>query len=124
MRILTITLLAGLASLSMMILFSGQSLAQSGPVLAPFLAAGTTASLGLGDAASVPFLLVKGGHGHGMHGGHFRGGFLWGYPGYGLYGSYPGYGYSGSYLDTPTRTCVWNGYEYSCYNFPNETYVY
>lgn len=128
MRLVNITLLVGLVSLAMTVLFSGQTLAQQDLVVGPYLAAGTTAALALGDNASVPVLTVKGGKGHG-HGGGFRGGFfLGGYPGrgYGWYGGYPsGYGYTGSYLDTPDRSCVWNGYQYRCYVFPSgDSYLY
>lgn len=74
-----------------------------------------------GTGASVPVIQVdkKGG-------GHHKGGFRWGFYGGrpGWYGGYYSpYGYQGgSYLDTPTRTCVWNGYEYKCYEFEDETY--
>jgi|GEM_PF-2913138 len=73
------------------------------------------------DRAPLPALQVKGNHGN-----HFRGGsWGWSYGGWpgGWYGGsgYP-YGYSGgSYLDTPTRTCVWNGYEYKCYTFNSDS---
>jgi hypothetical protein len=128
MRILIIILLAGLVSLAMAALLAGNTLAQQDLVVAPYLAAGTAAIFALGNDASVPVLTVKvgkGGKGHGR----FRGGFfLGGYPGwgYGWYGGYPfGYGYSGSYLDTPTRTCTWNGYEYRCWEFPSgDSYLY
>jgi hypothetical protein len=116
-------LLAGLASLAMAALFSTSALAQQDLVVAPYLA-GTAAVFALGDNTSAQILPVhKFGGGKG-----FRGGFYLGYPGwgYGWYGGYPGgYGYSGSYLDTPTRSCVWNGYQYRCYNFPSgESYLY
>jgi hypothetical protein len=59
-------------------------------------------------------MLVKKGQGSSHRG--FRGGFFW--------GGYPGYGYSGNYPleynTSPSKTCVWNGYEYTCYNFPSE----
>lgn len=72
-----------------------------------------------GNSAPLPALQVKG-----YHGSNFRGG-TWGWsfggwPG-GYWGSSYPYNYNGgSYLDTPNRTCVWNGYEYKCYTFEPE----
>jgi len=87
-----------------------QTAAGAGPVI---MAAGTE--------APVPVIQV-----HKKGGGHKGGGFRWGFYGGGpsWYGGYYSpYGYQGgSYLDTPTRTCVWNGYEYKCYEFEDETY--
>jgi hypothetical protein len=72
-----------------------------------------------GSSASAPVLQVKG-----NYGGHFKGGgWGWSYGWPGWYGGsgYPYRSYGGSYLDTPNKTCVWNGYEYKCYTFsPNE----
>ena len=85
--------------------------------------AAVPALLASASAGSVPAIQVKGGHGHGR----FRGGIGLGFwPGwYGSYGYNWPYGYyGGSYLDTPSRTCVWNGYEYTCYNFPSDQYLY
>lgn len=75
-----------------------------------------------GNGSQVPVILAKkGGHGHGQFKSGFRGWYGWGPGWYGGYGySYPYGYYGGSYLDTPTRTCVWNGYEYTCYTFPDE----
>ncbi len=128
MRILITIMLTGLLSLAMAAIFAGNTLAQQNLAIAPYLAGGTAAVFTLGDNASVPVLPVfKGGHGHrGFHRG-FRGGFFLGYPGwgYGGYGGYPYGSYTGSYLDTPTRSCVWNGYEYRCYNFQTgDSYLY
>ncbi|HMK34697.1 MAG TPA: hypothetical protein VK463_06505 [Desulfomonilaceae bacterium] len=59
---------------------------------------------------------------HGHHGGFraFRGGFggYWpGYYGYGYYGgSYPGYSDGYGYYNEGNQVCVWNGYNYQCYN--------
>ncbi|MBI4964581.1 MAG: hypothetical protein HY913_14985 [Desulfomonile tiedjei] len=124
MRRLGIILLAGLLSLTITVLFSGQSLADQ----SSGLGLGATAVFALGSEASVPVLQVhKFGGGSGFRGGLYFGGFPG--RGYGWYGGYPsgysGYGYSGSYLDTPTKTCVWNGYKYRCYNFQSgDSYLY
>ena len=51
----------------------------------------------------------------------FRSGFwIGGYPAYRSWGSYPL-----EYNTSPSTTCVWSGYEYTCYNFPSERmYLY
>jgi hypothetical protein len=82
--------------------------------------AAVPALLAVGNDAPVPIIQVH----KFKNGGNFRGGFGWGWSGwpglYGGYGSWPYGNYGGSYLDSPTRTCVWNGYEYKCYNFPSD----
>jgi hypothetical protein len=75
-----------------------------------------SATSGLSGPNSVTILPVKGGH----HGGGFRGGLGFYGGGYG-YGPYR-YGYGSSYGDSygtyqeGNNTCVWNGYNYRCYN--------
>ncbi len=124
MKLLNITLLAGLASLAMVAFFATSTFAQQEVVVNPYLATATKAIFSSGDNAPGPTVLpVKGGVHFGFGGGYgrFHGGFFRGSYrglGYGWYGGYPGwYGSSGSYLDTPTRSCVWNGYKYRCDDF-------
>ena len=82
----------------------------------------------IGVATSGPFSLAKGGFGH--HGGF---GFGRGFGFYGGWGWPGGYGYSGygsgyyNYPNSGTRavpgqTCVWSGYQWTCYNFDNNYY--
>jgi hypothetical protein len=124
MRYLELTMLA-LATVALAALVPGNGWAQPAFGDPQALVAAVPALLAAGNEASVPVIQVHKYKG----GGHFRSGFGWGWSG-GWPGSYGGYGrwpygyYGGSYLDTPTRTCVWNGYEYTCYNFPSDTYTY
>jgi hypothetical protein len=52
--------------------------------------------------------------GHHRHWGGWGGYYGGYYPGYSGYYSYPNYG---GYSYSPSTTCVWNGYQYTCYNF-------
>jgi hypothetical protein len=72
---------------------------------------------GLSGANSPTIILVKGGGGH--HGSGFRGGlgFYGGFSGPYGYGYGPNYGADGyGYYEEGNNTCVWNGYNYRCYN--------
>jgi len=78
---------------------------------------------GFSGANSATVLPVKGGH----HGGGFRGGlgFYGGGYGYGPYGSgygpyYGGDGYG--FYQEGNSTCVWNGYNYRCFNSNKDIY--
>jgi hypothetical protein len=112
MRYTTIMLSLGLAAVAIVVLGVGPTSAQSTSGASPFLASTSVGDSVIGNGAPEPFMLVKKGQGSGHRG--FRGAFFWGgYPGYG--GSYPL-----EYNTSPSTTCVWNGYQYTCYNFPSE----
>lgn len=69
-------------------------------------------------------LTAHGGHGGGHGGGAWigsggwYGGSGWRHGGTGFYGYSSPYSYydSGSYYTSPDRTCVWDGYQYTCYD--------
>ncbi len=119
MRYTTIMLSLALATVVIMVLGVGPTSAQSTSGTSPFLASTSVGDSVIGNGAPGPFMLVhkKGGFGHRG----FRSGFwIGGYPGYRYWGSYPL-----EFNTSPSTTCVWNGYEYACYNFPSERmYVY
>ncbi len=115
MRYTTIMLSLGLAAVAIVVLGVGPTSAQSTSGASPFLASTSVGDSVIGNGAPGPFMLVMKGHGSGHRG--FRGGFfLGGYPGYGYWGSYPL-----EYNTSPSTTCVWNGYQYTCYTFPSDT---
>jgi hypothetical protein len=119
MRFTTIMLSLGLAAVAIAVLGVGPISAQSTSGTSPFLASESVGDSVIGTGAPGPFTLVhkKGGFGHRG----FRSG-LWigGYPAYRSWGSYPL-----EYNTSPSTTCVWNGYQYTCYNFPSEQmYLY
>jgi hypothetical protein len=110
MRKTTLMVIVGTVALLTLPLYGGVASAQM-----------YSSASAIGVSSSVPFSLVKGGFGHG--GFHFGLGFG-GWPYYG--GGYP-YGYGGYYYDYPNggtrtepgKTCVWSGYEWTCYKFNN-----
>ncbi|MGO9571707.1 MAG: hypothetical protein ACLP5H_29630 [Desulfomonilaceae bacterium] len=115
MRYSTIMLSLGLAAVAIMVLGVGPTSAQSTSGTSLYLASTSIGDSVVGNAQLGPFMLVMKGHGFGHRG--FRGGlFLGGYPGYGYWGSYPL-----EYNTSPSTSCVWNGYSYTCYNFPSDT---
>lgn len=80
--------------------------------LSPAVAAST-----LVGASIVP-IHMNGGHGSHMGSSKHMGfNHNWQYRNYGRWG-YPGYLDSGTYQDG-NKTCVWNGYQYNCYLFPD-----
>ena len=114
MRYTTIMLSLGLAAVAIVVLGVGPTSAQSTSGTSPFLASTSVGDSVIGSGAPGPFMLVKKGHGSGHRG--FRSGFwIGGYPAYRSWGSYPL-----EYNTSPSTTCVWSGYEYTCYNFPSE----
>ncbi len=118
MRYTAIILPLGLAAAVIMVLGVGPVFAQSGSGAFPLLASTSIVDSVVGGGAFVPTMPVIRGHG----GRGFRSGFWWGgYPGYGYWGS----SYPYEINTNPSQTCVWNGYNYNCYNFPSERlYVY
>jgi hypothetical protein len=115
MRYTTIMLSLSLAAVAIVVIGVGPTSAQSTSGTSPFLASTSIGDSVIGNGAAGPFMLVKKGHGSGHRG--FRSGF-WiggGYPAYRYWGSYPL-----EYNTSPSTTCVWSGYEYTCYNFPSE----
>ncbi len=119
MRALFIMLAVGMTALL-------SSVVLSGPVYADQISVNTFATLGAGVGQHSPeIMLVKRGGaafygGIGPYGfGYGRGGFYGGfYPGGSLYlGPYSDYGFNDGegYYTEGNKTCVWNGYEYSCY---------
>jgi len=110
-------MIVGSMALLIPALYWGVVSAQSVSGTAPYAPAYLVGQLGIGAAAAGPFMVAKGGH-HG--GGNFRfyggrgfyGGSYYPYGGYPFYGDND-YSYDDSYV--PTKTCVWNGYEYKCY---------
>jgi hypothetical protein len=117
MRYATIMLSLGLAAAAIVVLGVGPTSAQSTSGTSPFLASSAIGDSVIGGGSPGPFMLVKKGHGM-VHRGFRSGLFFGGYPGY--WGSYPL-----EYNTSPSSTCVWNGYQYTCYNFPSERmYLY
>lgn len=118
MRYTTIMLSLGLAAVTIMVLGVGPTFAQSNSGVSSLFASTSIGDSVIGGGASGPFMLVMRGHRSGNRG--FRSGFWWGgFPryGYNYWGSYPL-----EYNSSPSSTCVWNGYEYTCYNFPSERF--
>jgi hypothetical protein len=116
MRTMTLSVIVGMTALMMLAPFWGVASAQI-----------NSGAAAIGVATSGPFSLVKhGGFGFGMGFGGFRGGWGWPYGGYG----YSGYG--SGYLDYPNsgtrtepgQTCVWSGYQWTCYKFNNNYGAY
>ena len=113
MRKTTIMFAVGLTALSILAVYSGVASAQQDVVTSPYLLST------IGTDTVAPFLLVRGGHGHGDLGFRFYGGWpLYGgyYSGYGDYYDYPGYGTRRE----PYQTCVFTGYNWKCYNFQGD----
>jgi|GEM_PF-6435510 len=119
MRTIALSVIVGMTALMMLAPYSGVASAQ--------INSGVAA---IGVATGGPFSLVKGGFGHGGfgfgRGFGFYGGWGWPYGGYG----YSGYG-SGFYdypnsgtRREPGKTCVWSGYEWTCYKFDNNYRYY
>ncbi len=107
MKKIILSVAIGMTALMIMAFYSGTASAQ--------MNAGITA---IGAATPGPFSLVR-------HGGGFRGGFGFGFPGWSWGGGWPYGGYYGSgYYDvpnygtrtTPSQTCVWSGYQWRCYD--------
>lgn len=117
MRYSMIILSLALATVAIMVIGVGPTSAQSTSGTSPLLASSSVGDSVVGTGAAGPFMLVKKGHKFVNRG--FRSGFwIGGYPGY--WGSYPL-----EYNTSPSTTCVWNGYDYTCYNFPSERmYLY
>lgn len=73
----------------------------------------------VGTSGSIPVQLVKHGYGGGAYFG--GGGIYFGQGAYGggwdwYNGSYSNYPYGGQgYYEQGNKTCVWNGYQYTCY---------
>ncbi|MGB6064094.1 MAG: hypothetical protein WBG50_04765 [Desulfomonilaceae bacterium] len=120
MRYTAIMLSIGLATAAIVALSVGPSYAQSTTGTPAFLASAAIGGSAIGTAAAGPFMLAFARHGGAFRGGFYRGGRFgrgfyggfYGYPGYSYYGGYPEY-----YDTTPSQSCVWNGYSYTCYNF-------
>ncbi len=116
MRKMIIATIIGVTALAVLVIITGSVLAQQTGTILPEGQDVNVQSLVSGTTPPASVLLVRG-RGHGGHGGHrgFRPGFglFLGFGGLGgYYGSYP-YGYSGS----PSEPyCVWNGYQYRCYD--------
>jgi len=111
-----------IVAVGMTALLSGVVL--SGPAHADELYGTTFSLLGPGPAQTTPEIMqvksdvsIYGGVGpYGF--GYGRRGFYGGvYPGGTYFGPYGGYGYGDGegYYTEGRKTCVWNGYEYSCY---------
>ena len=114
MKYTTIMLSAGLAVA--LILALGAASASAQPPSGSFpVAAVVHTSGGSGDAGH--FILTGGRHRGRSHRAFrgFRSSLFLGYPGYSYYGTY-----IPEYSPNPSTTCVWNGYEYKCYNFLDE----
>jgi len=120
MRYATFMLSVGLAAMAIVALGVGPTSAESTSGAAPFLASGSMVDTVIGSGSSGLVVPVhKKGFSKGFGHRGFRGGFYWGYPGYSFYGGYPL-----EYNPSPSTTCVWNGYQYTCYNFPSESSSY
>lgn len=92
-----------------------------------FAGQSTSSSSGVLAASSTPtFELIRGGHGGVGHGGGawigsggWYGGHGWRHGGTGFYAYSSPYSYydSGDYYTSPDQSCVWDGYQYTCYNW-------
>jgi hypothetical protein len=109
----------GITALALLAIFAGSVSAQQTGATLPAAQDVNVQSLvsGITPFASVVPVHFKGGGGwHGRAGSGF--GLYLGYGGLGgyYYGGYP-YGYGSGYSVTPSEpVCVWNGYQYRCYD--------
>jgi hypothetical protein len=116
MKYTTIMLSLGLTAVAIVALGVGSASAQPTLGNSSVLLSSATGGSPFGSG---PFMLVAGhGHGGGGHGMGFRG-FRGGH----FYGGYPDYwgSYPLEYNTSPSQTCVFNGYSYTCYNFPSSS---
>jgi len=110
MRTITLSVIVGMTALMILAPYWGVASAQI-----------NSGAAAIGVANSGPFSLVRhGGFGFGRGFGFYGG---WGWPyGYGSYGSgYLNYPNSGTKVE-PGKTCVWSGYQWTCYKFDNNYY--
>jgi len=70
-----------------------------------------------GSSDAGPFILTGGRHRGGRHAVRgFRGPFLRAYPSYSYYGVY-----NPEFSPSPSTTCVWDGWQYKCYKFLDDS---